>query len=584
MKLEHILRPGLVMATLTLSAALLPWTEAAAQRGQGRSQPARQVGQQQRVAPIPTSRRQPRETPPSRRANDRPGFAVEFPTTFRSINGRGNNPNNATWGQAETPLLRLTGVGYADGQEAPSGENRPSARAISNACAAQEGSIPNEALASDYLWQWGQFVDHDIDLSPTVDPAEPFDITVPAGDPFFDPQSTGEVTIGMDRSFYEVDENGVRQQINIITAFVDASNVYGSDEERAFALRMLDGSGRLKTSEGNLLPFNTTGLANAPTSQAPHFFLAGDERANEQAALAALHTLFVREHNYWTEKLTEADPSLSGEELYQMARVIVAAEIQRITYDEFLPLLLGKRAIPPYQGYRPEVNPAIANCFSTAAYRLGHSMLSTQILRLDANGQPTNEGHLSLAAAFFNPSLLIDEGGIDPLLRGLGAQVCQRIDNFIIDDVRNFLFGAPGSGGFDLASLNIQRGRDHGLASYNQTRRDYGLRPVRNFSDITRDRQVQQNLADTYNSVEDIDLWVGGLAEQHVRGALVGPTYRAILGDQFRRLRDGDRFWYESYLSSSLVKLIEEQSLARIIRRNTDIGNELQDDVFRVPN
>ena len=431
---------------------------------------------------------------------------------------------------------------------------------------------------------WGQFVDHDIDLTEAASPDEPFFVEVPVGDPQFDPTGTGTQVIPLIRSHYEVDADGVRQQVNDITAFIDASNVYGSDEERAFALRTLDGTGRLKTSDGDLLPFNVDGLHNAmPGGDPADFFLAGDIRANEQAVLAAMHTLFVREHNHWATQLAQADPTLSGEETYQMARVIVGAEIQAITYNEFLPLLLGNGALSRYSGYQEDVDPSIANCFSTAAFRLGHSMLSSTLMRLDADGQVITEGNLPLRFAFFNPAALIDEGGIDPLLRGLASQVCQRIDNQIIDDLRNFLFGPPGQGGFDLASLNIQRGRDHGLGSYNQTREAFGLVPVSRFAEINPDPEVQANLAEVYTSVDDIDLWVGGLAESPVPGALVGPTLRAILADQYERLRDGDRFWYETYLDSSLIGLVESQTLATIIRRNTEIGSELQDDVFRVP-
>ncbi len=535
------------------------------------------------AAPIPTRRSRLSTRSPAPPTEEGGGTALEFPTAFRSISGAGNNLANPDWGSVDTELLRLTRASYADGDDSPSGANRVSARDISNACAAQDENRPNAVRASDYLWQWGQFVDHDIDITETIDPAEPFDIAVPTWDPDFDPQGTGTQAIGLNRSFYAVDEDGVRQQVNGISAFIDGSNVYGSDEGRAFALRTLDGSGKLKTSDGDLLPFNTAGLANAPTAFAPNFFLAGDVRANEQAALTAMHTLFVREHNHWADQLAQADASLTGEDIYQMARVIVVAELQAVTYNEFLPVLLGEDALAAYRGYRANVNPGIANCFSTAAYRLGHSMLSTELKRIGSNGEAISEGHLSLAAAFFNPTLIIEEGGIDPLLRGMATQVCQSIDNLVIDDVRNFLFGAPGAGGFDLASLNIQRGRDHGLASYNQTRRDYGLRAVRRFADIHPSQEVQQNLAEVYNNIENIDLWVGGLAEQHVPGALVGPTYRAILSDQFERLRDGDRFWYQNYLSPEMIDLVENQSLAQIIRRNTDIGRELQNDVFRVP-
>jgi peroxidase len=206
-------------------------------------------------------------------------------------------------------------------------------------------------------------------------------------------------------------------------------------------------------------------------------------------------------------------------------------------------------------------------------------MLSPQILRLDANGEEAVEGHLPLLNAFFSPSEISDNG-IDSMLRGLASQTCQEIDNKVVDDIRNFLFGPPGAGGFDLASLNIQRGRDHGLPGYNRLRRDFGLRPVRNFQEINRNPAVAQAMASVYASVDDVDPWVGMLAEPHVPGAMVGETLRVILSDQFARLRDGDRFWYESSLSREMVEMIEGQTLAVIIRRNTEIGNELSDDVF----
>ena len=168
------------------------------------------------------------------------------------------------------------------------------------------------------------------------------------------------------------------------------------------------------------------------------------------------------------------------------------------------------------------------------------------------------------------------------MLRGLAYNVAQEIDVFVIDDLRNFLFGAPGSGGFDLPSLNIQRGRDHGLPSYNEARRRMGLKTVTSFAELSSNPEVQARLRSVYDSVEDIDLWVGGLAEDHVPGALVGETVHTVLKDQFERLRDGDRFWYQISVPRDLLKEVEKQTLATIIRRNSEIDREIQDDVFFV--
>ena len=412
---------------------------------------------------------------------------VIFPTEFRTIDGMNNNLSNPSWGASEQMFIRRFPARYTDGSDAPSGANRTNARTISNAVSLQTESVENRRGATDFLWQWGQFLDHDITETPVIDPTEPFNIEVPAGDLWFDPQGTGTVVIPLNRSLYE-HVNDVRQQINAITAYIDASNVYGSDDTRAFALRRLDGSGQLKTTAtdlGDLLPYNTTGLDNAPSSSADYFF-AGDVRANEQTGLTAMHTLFVREHNHQADEYKKLNPGAGDEEAYQFARMMVIAEMQAITYREFLPVLLGRDAIRPYREYNPSVNAGITNAFATSAYRFGHSLIPSTLLRLDAQGEEIENGNLSLANAFFNPTH-IEEDGIDPVLRGLAGQRCQELDSQIVDDLRNFLFGPPGAGGLDLTALNIQRGRDHGLPSYNEVLQALGKRPARNFMEITRD-------------------------------------------------------------------------------------------------
>lgn len=514
---------------------------------------------------------------------------------IRTIDGSGNNLRHEQWGSAGVHFRRLATDDYADGVGEPAGQHRAGARLISNVVFAQEDVSTPATGPSDFVWQWGQFLDHDIDLTPVIEPAEFFDIEVPVGDPWFDPDGDGDVVIPLDRSFYRIID-GARQQTNEITAYIDGSVVYGSDRDRARELRTLDGSGRLATSDGDLLPFNTNGFPNAPSDD-PSFFLGGDFRANEQVGLTAMHTLFVREHNLWADRIARklerqegdgrggghpprGDRRRRGDEIYELARAIVAAEIQHITFEEFLPVLLGDDGMPAYTGYRSRVDASISNEFATAAYRFGHSMLSPNLLRRDRFGDPIDQGDLPLAEAFFRPDVLI-ETGIDPLLRGLSLQVAQRVDAQVIDAVRNFLFGPPGSGGFDLVSLNIQRGRDHGLSSYNVTRAAIGLAPAATFADISGDTSVQAKLASVYESVDDVDLWAGGLAEDAGDG-LVGETFGTILRRQFLAIRDGDRFWYARYLPERLVRVVERQTLARIIRRNTDIGAELSADVFHV--
>ncbi|MDF1811924.1 MAG: peroxidase family protein [Verrucomicrobiales bacterium] len=501
-----------------------------------------------------------------------------WPGEYRSIDGTGNNRKNPGYGAAFEELLRLVPAEYEDGLSTPSGSSRPSARVVSNTVAVQQELVPNEKGASDFLWQWGQFIDHDLDLTEGAKDPDPFHIEVPGDDPHF------IVDIPLQRSISKTDSAGVRQQINEINSFIDASNVYGSDEERALALRTLDGTGKLRTTDteyGEFLPFNEDGLPNAG---GPHssLFLAGDVRANEQINLTVMHTLFVREHNYWAEYIGKRRRNLSGDQIYEMARSLVAAEVQSITYNEFLPVLLGKNAIPRYRRYNPKINPGISNVFATAAFRVGHTMIPTELLRIGQDGKTIPEGNLALRDAFFNPALL-EAGGLEPLLRGMAKQRAQRIDNQIVDDLRNFLFGPPEAGGFDLASLNIQRGRDHGIANYNTVREYFGTGALSDFHQYrSEEPETAEKLRELYGSIDNIDPWVGLLGEAHARDALVGETLKAVLVDQYTRLRDGDRFWYQNYMPRPIQNFVEKQTLSVIIKRNTDI-DRIQSDVFTVP-
>ncbi|MFK8115201.1 MAG: peroxidase family protein, partial [Rubripirellula sp.] len=480
---------------------------------------------------------------------------------------------NPEFGAADAELLRVAENDYADGVSEPAGADRPSAREISNTLSAAdpEGTTSERNLSS-FAFAWGQFLDHDIDLS--LEPeneadAVSFDIEVPAGDPQFDPFNTGEATIHLTRSA-TADGTGTSadnpaEQVNSITAWVDGSQVYGSDQETSDALREFVG-GRLLISDDGLLPTDENGG-----------LLAGDIRAAENVVLTSMHALFVREHNRLADAISAENPDLTDEQIFQEARATVIAEMQSITYNEYLPALLGEDALSEYAGYDSRVDPSIANEFSTAAFRFGHSSLNDEFRQVGNDGEEVAEA-ISLASAFFTPELL-EETGIDAFLKYASSTQSQEIDLAVVDSLRNFLFGPPGAGGLDLVSLNIQRGRDHGLADYNSTRQAYGLDPVESFADITSDEDVQANLESLYGDVDNIDLWVGLMAEDHVENGSLGETATTIIADQFERLRDGDRFYYENTMSDREIREIENTSLGDIIERNTNIDS-LQSNVF----
>jgi hypothetical protein len=507
---------------------------------------------------------------------------------FRSIDGSGNNPLQPTWGQAGHSFPRRLAAAYSDGVGAPAGEDRPNPRTVSENVLAERGREQDAAGRSDMVWSWGQFLDHDLSFTPAGQ-APDWVIHVPAGDHSFDPQGEGKAIIPFSRSLAAAGTGGgadrPREQVNAISSWIDASMVYGSDPERASALRSFAG-GKLRveaTEHGDFLPHNTAGLANDNPLRKPaqSLLLAGDVRANENLALLSLQTLFLREHNRLCEQIGKADPTLSDEQIYQRARRFVGAEVQAITYNEFLPSLLGEDALPEYSGYKPEVDGRVSNLFATAAYRMGHSQVDPVIWRSGPDGNAIPEKDRALLQAYFAPELL-HEGGIEPLLRGLTQFIQEPTDEKISSQLRNMLFGRPGKGGLDLGAINIQRGRDHGLPDYNAIRQAFGQAPIRDFAELTHDETRAEKLRRTYGSVDSVDAWVGLLCEDRVDGAAVGPTLRAILVDQFTRLRDGDRFWYENNpaLSGHLEEL-RSLSLADVIRRNTEIGAEIDDTPFR---
>ena len=150
---------------------------------------------------------------------------------------------------------------------------------------------------------------------------------------------------------------------------------------------------------------------------------------------------------------------------------------------------------------------------------------------------------------FFPNTELLQSSGIDSILRGVASSLSQAVDNEVIEDVRSMLFGpSPSSPAGDLVAINIERGRLNGVADYNTVRESYGLQRVSSFADITTDTNKQLALESLYGSVNDIDAFVGFLAEDIQAGSSVGESLNAILREQFGRLRDGDRFYFENAL------------------------------------
>jgi hypothetical protein len=512
----------------------------------------------------------------------------------RTIDGTFNNLANPTWGSAGTNLVRLGKADYQDGIFQPF-TGRISGRVISNEIFAQdEIDIKDPTNLSDFCWVFGQFIDHEFGLTPNN--SESFDISVPPGDFWFDPNDKGNQVIKMKRNLFDKSTGtsaaNPRQHVNMVTSFIDGSAVYGSDIKRANWLRSFK-KGKLKVSQGNLLPYNTIdGELNSPldpaapemgndTGEESKLFVAGDVRANENPLLASVHTLFVREHNRQCDIISAKHPNWSDEEIYQYARKIVGGFIQQILFYEWLPSV--GVTLPGYTGYKPQVNPTMSNEFTAAGFRLGHTLLSSNIRRLNSDGTPfQNSADLRLKDVFFKVSAIKDAGGIEPFLQGMGTQVQQRFDSKVVDDIRNFLFGKPGQGGFDLAAINIQRGRERGLPSINELRKKLNLPAYKSVNEIHPDNNTLiRKLESLFRDVESIDLWVALLSEKKMDGTIFGETLLRFLTYTFTNVRDGDRFYFEidPVLSEEDKKWIREVTFNRLVLSNTQI-KKMQSRVF----
>ncbi|NXF12453.1 PERE peroxidase, partial [Smithornis capensis] len=533
---------------------------------------------------------------------------------YRTITGECNNRKYPSLGASNRALARWLQAEYEDGVSVPrgwtegkrfSGFPLPLVRQVSNEIV----RFPPERLQMDQhrslmFVQWGQFIDHDLDFSPET-PARVtfhggidcdtscakkppcFPIQIPPNDPriknrkdclpFF--RSASVCTQG----------RAVREQINALTSFLDGSVVYGSEVSVASRLRdRCRGRGLLAVNQN----FTDRGRAYMPfgpmrkepclkasgAARIPCFF-AGDTRASEMLELACMHTLFLREHNRLAGKLKRLNPHWNDEKLYQEARKIVGAMIQIITYRDYLPLLLGssiKWHIPCYRGYNESLDARISNVF-TLAFRFAHASVPPTVGRLNENYKPITP-EIPLRTSFFAVWRIIKEGGIDPYLRSLMANQAKLMtqQQMVVDELRDRMFEQVERIGFDLAALNMQRSRDHGLPGYNSWRKFCWLSQpsgVKSLGRVLQNEDLARKFLRLYGTPKNIDIWIGALAEPFVKGGRVGPLMACLIGTQFRAIRDGDRFWWQNHgvFTRRQRRSLAKISLSRIICDNTHI-------------
>lgn len=340
----------------------------------------------------------------------------------------------------------------------------------------------------------------------------------------------------------------------------------------------------MKTSESDLLPHDASCKASSCVQTC---FIAGDIRVNDQQALTAFHTLFLREHNRIAKQLRMINRHWTGETIFQETRKIVGGVMQKIVYEDYLPILLGPDGLPPYTGHKEEVNPGIFNAF-TLAYRFGHSMIRSKFDLLNANFDPIAPA-VKLRFLFFN-STTVNNHGVEPLLLGLVGNISEKVDKHLTKEITEHLFQLGNKHGENLAALNIQRSRDHGLPGYNAYREFCGIQVAASFQETLNEIQDPENrriLEGLYNNNPNLtELWVAGIAETPVNGSVLGPTLRCVVRLQFLRVRDGDRFFYKNkeIFTPFQVEEIEKASLSRIYCDNVKGIVSMQLNAFRSSN
>lgn len=314
-------------------------------------------------------------------------------------------------------------------------------------------------------------------------------------------------------------------------------------------------------------------------------FLAGDVRANEQQGLTSFHTLFLREHNRIAKILKQLNDHWNGETIFQEARKIVGATIQHIVYKEYLPIILGPNPLPSYAQHNPDVTPSILNSFAAAAYRFGHSTIRSEFDLLNSNFEPLAPA-VKLRFMFFN-NTITKSLGVEPVLLGLVGNMSEKVDLVLSKEITEHLFERDDVHGENLAALNLQRSRDHGLPGYNHFRVLCGLSNASSFDNTSKEIQDPNNraiLRRLYHDNPDlVELWIAGLAEVPYPRAIVGPTLRCVIREQFLRLRDGDRFYYENpgVFKSRQLSEIRKTGLSRVYCDNVHGVVSIQRNVFK---
>ncbi|CAI5441308.1 unnamed protein product [Caenorhabditis angaria] len=506
-----------------------------------------------------------------------------YATNYRSFSGICNNVAHPEWGSSHTKFGRILKPDYSDGVSDPRlslGTNKPlpSVRGLSLTLFTPRGQTHSEVTTMLPIWM--QLISSDmVNIVPFqsvtdgrtssalpcckrgFNHTECDAIEVPSADPAY---RTRLNCIPHARSIIAPREScklGPREQANFASSYLDASFIYGSTMEKAKLLRTFR-NGQLRTA-GSIGELPATDGTLQCQDEHSRCAISGSDQVNLLASIATMHTVFIRQHNRISDQLHNLNRHWTDDKLYEEARKIVSAQIQHITFNEFLPILIGRDNMKNYglilhsSGFDSSYEMNIqGNTFNEFAVTFPYYLWSLF---------PADKAFTD----FNNPSRLYEQGPIQIIKQLLSSNILKP-NLRSNDETKNGWLKDNHEFGLDLISIALKQGRDHGIPGFTQFRSGCGLGRISSFNDLKEifndDIRIEQ-ISSSYSRVEDIDLLVGVLGEKPLKGSLVGPTMACIIGKQMQRVRRGDRFWYENYFAQSGFS---EQQLAEI--RNTRLA------------
>ncbi|NWQ59700.1 DUOX2 oxidase, partial [Neopipo cinnamomea] len=490
-------------------------------------------------------------------------------------------------GSVGARLLRLLPANFADGvYQALQEPHVPNARQLSTTVARGPSGLPSRRNTTVLAVFFGFHVLLDIlEMEKPGCPAEFLNIYIPSGDPVFDPAGSGDVVLPFQRIRWAVETgqspNSPREQTNEVTGWLDGSSIYGPLHSWSDALRSFSG-GQLASGPVRRLPRQTDGRVPMWKAIDPSTGQGGTEGiydlgsawGNENPFLQAESIAWFRYHNHLATALAQQHPTWSDEDLFQHTRKRVIATFQSIVLYEWLPTMLGSD-IPEYKGYQQHLDPSLSPEFVAAAVQFLATMVPPGVYKRDTkcrfqnvSGPSGSFPAVRLCNSYWSrerPGLQQAED-VDNILLGMSSQIAEQEDRIVVEDLQDYWYGPLKYSRTDYVASWIQRGRDLGLPTYNQARERFGLKPLQNWSNLTPhlETQVLQKVAALYgNDIAGLELLPGGMLEAD------GSLFSAIILEQFVRLRDSDRFWFENTKNG----LFTEKEIKEI--RNTTFHNVL---------